>query len=216
MITCSTYAAVQFLAFVASCASMAAYALAALTVARASVIEAVLLLVRAGNELNAGHMDIFDVLHHSGTLLGLFILASRTDFLPFAWLGVHMQALHLPMALWYAGGRRDCVLPSRQTQCKNIFRWTWLAAAAYRFALLSVTAMLQSGLVGPKANTGEPLGSTVVVFTCTVFNVLFVTLDLYWTKCFFAGGGVGWPSLAAAVSAVAAGGVIGGVVAAAH
>ena len=70
------YGVVQLACFLISCTALTGYAFRLISTGTELMVEVALLGVRALNELSAGKSDWTDLLHHSSTAVGLWLLAS--------------------------------------------------------------------------------------------------------------------------------------------
>eukprot|EP00466_Bigelowiella_natans_P002533 jgi/Bigna1/65667/fgenesh1_kg.122_\ len=92
---------IQLSAFIISCCSMAFYGLGVVNLFQQVAIEAVLLAIRCSNEIWSRRFDIDDFIHHSAMILGSALITFHDPFKPYAYLLVHSQILHVPMAVFY-------------------------------------------------------------------------------------------------------------------
>mmetsp|Transcript_17791 Transcript_17791/g.21450 ORF Transcript_17791/g.21450 Transcript_17791/m.21450 type:complete len:239 (+) Transcript_17791:1-717(+) len=80
---------------------MAFYGLGVVNLFQQVAIEAVLLAIRCSNEIWSRRFDIDDFIHHSAMILGSALITFHDPFKPYAYLLVHSQILHVPMAVFY-------------------------------------------------------------------------------------------------------------------
>lgn len=131
--------------------------------------EIACLFLRAGNELIHGKADWGDAVHHLGMVFAVAIAGQWYSH--YAAVILHMQVLHVPMLVYYLGGRRNAVLPAHfQPTFFSAFAVLWAASAAYRLSLMVYSA-------GCAAADAE-------VVLLVVFGVCFTTLDFNWTSAF--------------------------------
>jgi hypothetical protein len=195
----------QLSCYIVSCLSMASYFLhfsfgfsLSARVVTHNCCELILLLLRAINEFIHGKLDRNDVLHHSSFLLGSWIVFNFSECARFGFLLSHMQCLHFPMTIWYAGCRRAGGYKESshqmriQATCAAIFSPAWIICVAYRSTIMLCTMILSAGTVGPSITA--------------MFLVLFLittSIDLSWSTYFFSI--LGRPSTESICLAMAAG-----------
>jgi hypothetical protein len=166
------------------------------------IFEVLLLALRCINEICSSKFDESDAMHHGATVLGIWLVSSQ----PFAqssnWVVIHMQVLHIPMALWYTSCRGTSVMPQWKPSIAVLFSIAWDIAAGYRAGVLFFLAA---------AHFYQ--WSLPAAFACSIFCSVFVYLDTYWEGCFF--NSPGMPdrdpvalAVAKGVGAVAAGVVV--------
>ena len=129
--------------------------------------ELLCLLGRGTNEVFWGKFDFGDVVHHSTTLLGSCLALLAESCQKYSYLAVHMQILHWPMVIWYAGLRHGCVLPEFTGICALVFRPAWLWASAYRLSIMIATAL--------KAQRQG--GEALILGTLWIMALIFSMLD---------------------------------------
>lgn len=164
--------------------------------------EIILILLRGLNEYIHGKFDRNDMLHHSTFLLGSWIVFNVSECEGFGFLLSHMQCLHFPMVIWYAGCRR-IIGPEDSRQrtmlqaaCAATFSPAWLLCVAYRATIMLSTIITSAGMV-----------STLIT---AIFTLLFLSttgIDLSWSGYFFSI--LGRPSTASIAAAVIAGSFLG-------
>lgn len=168
------YAKIQVAGFIMSCGAMLLWAAGGIDAMTELGIEIGLLVYRGANEAAHGEFDASAYWHHGAFFLVYLLLLyvqSWQDL--YAATTVQMQILHVPMTLWYLGGRSHCLLSSQRKRriCIALFRPVWLASCAFRAGVLVLAAA-----------HAEDAAARSVLATCTA---VFMALDSHWTMCFF-------------------------------
>ena len=147
-----------------------------------NVCEIALLLARGMNEYAHKKMDRNDIFHHMAFIVGSSIVLYVPACARFGFLLSHMQCLHFPMTVWYAGCKRRNAESSQIEQkkirfdkiCNFIFSPIWISCVSYR-----ATIMLGSLCLSVRS-----LPSVIWALFSTLF-VITTVIDLIWSKHFF-------------------------------
>ncbi len=141
------FAAIQLSCYIASCIAMVLYAFhfasgfpITIRINMHNACETVLLVFRGLNEVVHGKLDRNHIMHHSVYIVGSWVILNVPECISFSFLLSHMQCLHFPMVLWYAGGRRSLARPGRsfyRQLCAATFPSLWVFCVAYRTVIMS-------------------------------------------------------------------------------
>ena len=202
-------AAIQLSCYIASCISMMCYAChfgsgfpTMIRIHVHNACEIVLLVLRGLNEALHGKLDRNDIVHHSVFVVGSWIVFNVPDCASFGFLLSHMQCLHFPMVLWYAGCKRSLAKPrysSFQQVCVATFPISWVFCVAYRATIMSFS--LFSSL------RHLPIYVSIIFFALLCMTT---SIDHSWTSYFFSQ--LGRPSKAALALTTFSGAALGALV----
>ena len=203
------FAAMQLACYIASCISMFFYALhfssglpIAIRIYTHNACEILLLVFRGLNEVIHGKIDRNDIMHHSMFIVGSWIVFNVRDCDAFGFLLSHMQCLHFPMTLWYAGGRRSLAGTGHsrfQQVCVATFPTLWLLCVAYRTTMMTCSLYLSLGRL--------PISVSI---TFLVLLLMITSIDHSWTSYFF--NLLGRPSKTALALSMISGAALGALV----
>ncbi len=144
-----------------------------------------------------------DIMHHSVFIMGSWIVFNFSGCASFGFLLSHMQCLHFPMALWYAGCRRSLGVlrghSSFQKICVTSFPTLWVLCVSYRFTIMSIS------IFASLRQLPLPLSVIFVAFLCII-----TAIDHSWTSYFL--DLLGSPSKAVLALTMLSGAALGALV----
>jgi hypothetical protein len=178
------FAVIQLSCYIASCISMIFYAFhfasgfpISARIHIHNACEIVLVVFRCFNEIMHGKLDRNDVMHHSVFIVGSCIVFNVPNCASFGFLLSHMQCLHFPMTLWYAGCRRSLDRPGFSVfkrVCVSTFPTLWIFCVAYR------TTIMGGSFYSSLRHLRTFLSITFFVLLCMITR-----MDHSWTSYFF-------------------------------
>ena len=164
-----------------------------------ALVELLLVTLRFGNEVWHKKLTRGDVIHHTVLYIGTFLCFFDERCQPYTYLLTHMNILHVPMLLWYAGGRRNnwaenALCPQHkyrfQSLIRDLFPAVFISSSLYRLSSIILAASRayathrSSGVSGSNGFAEWSLG-----FECTILCILgvpLIYLDNNWYNHFVA------------------------------